>query len=147
MAEGRQCNRCLKEKPWDSFSLNSNGLNGRKSICKLCSNKAETVRLKKNKEADPESFSKARREKMLRLTYGLTPEDYSKMLLAQGNTCAICKTAENRVGDYFFVDHCHTNGHNRGLLCYHCNTLLGMCFDDIDILQSAITYLERDKNG
>jgi len=146
METGRKCNRCLIEKSWDSFAVNSCGLNGRKSICKVCSNKAETERNKKGREENPEKFYLARREKMLKFNYGLTFKDYDDMLKSQNSCCAICETGSNRVGDYFFVDHCHTNGHNRGLLCYHCNTLLGMCFDDIDILKAAIKYLEKDKD-
>jgi hypothetical protein len=44
-------------------------------------------------------------------------------------------------GCSFNVDHCHKTGENRGLLCQHCNLLLGQCKDSVDILQKAIDYL------
>lgn len=41
------------------------------------------------------------------------------------------------------VDHCHENGHVRGLLCSSCNTAIGLLRDDPAILRSAIAYLEK----
>jgi hypothetical protein len=43
------------------------------------------------------------------------------------------------------IDHCHTTGVVRGLICFSCNTALGHFKDDIDVLKSAIRYLERFK--
>lgn len=47
--------------------------------------------------------------------------------------------------DKLYIDHCHTNGHVRGLLCQKCNSALGLLQDDINILTNAINYLK--KNG
>ena len=43
-------------------------------------------------------------------------------------------------------DHCHTNGHFRGWICDRCNKTLGLVYDDIDLLNAMINYLEKD-NG
>ena len=40
-------------------------------------------------------------------------------------------------------DHCHISGLSRGMLCTKCNVLLGMCKDDIEVLKSAIKYLNK----
>lgn len=42
-----------------------------------------------------------------------------------------------------YIDHNHTTGEVRGLLCSNCNTILGLCNDNIIILQSAISYLNK----
>jgi hypothetical protein len=68
------------------------------------------------------------------------------MLLSQDNKCMICKNehAFDRYG-VLAVDHCHSSGEIRGLLCFKCNTVLGSVNDDINILQQAINYLNKFK--
>ena len=75
--------------------------------------------------------------------FGITPERYDAMLEAQGGGCAICGTAEpgGRWGTYFAVDHCHTTGEVRGLLCGRCNVMLGNAQDDAGRLELAAAYL------
>lgn len=80
----------------------------------------------------------------LRVKYGLTLEEYEAMLAKQGGKCAICCTSEwpgrhNRP----HVDHCHTTGRVRGILCTSCNSGLGRFRDRIDLLEAAIVYLGR----
>jgi hypothetical protein len=73
------------------------------------------------------------------------------MLKEQGGCCAICKVTENYKGhtgyrkDWSFsVDHCHTTGKVRGLLCNQCNRGIGMLQDDTNILKAAINYLDSE---
>ena len=56
-------------------------------------------------------------------TYGLHPEDYRKMLSEQGGVCKICGLSNYRDKREarLCVDHNHTTGRVRGLLCYGCN--------------------------
>lgn len=75
--------------------------------------------------------------------YGLTQEDYDRMLEEQGFACAICGVMVATVLD---VDHCHQTGVNRGLLCQKCNKAIGLMNDDIYVLHAAIKYLERSKD-
>jgi len=80
--------------------------------------------------------------KNLRISYNLSVEQYAKMFDSQNGQCAICKgslKAQNKKS--FCVDHCHINLINRGLLCNLCNLGLGYFKDDINILKSAIGYL------
>lgn len=76
--------------------------------------------------------------------YGLTPDDYTKMLLQQNNVCAICHQPETTRYKYrLCVDHDHITGKVRGLLCHMCNTGLGKFFDNPDTLISASNYLKE----
>ena len=81
------------------------------------------------------------RNKVLKCRYGITLEDYARMLAEQGGSCAICFTEpqKSRVLD---VDHCHVTGTVRGLLCRSCNLTLGRMNDDADTLRRAADYLE-----
>lgn len=67
------------------------------------------------------------------------------MLSAQAAACAICRTTKPNGpgGKYFMVDHCHKSGAVRGLLCAHCNFVLGYALDEIPRLQAAIEYLRK----
>jgi len=72
--------------------------------------------------------------------YKLSIEDYIKIFNKQNGLCFIClKKQETK---RLFVDHCHVTKKVRALLCYHCNTMLGMCKEDVSILESAIRYLK-----
>lgn len=59
--------------------------------------------------------------------------------------CMICATAFHLTKKGKIVDHCHVTGVIRGIICHHCNVGLGMFKDDIDLLKSAIRYLEAYK--
>ena len=77
--------------------------------------------------------------------FGLTTEAFSEMLERQGGKCAICQTSNFNFshGKRPHVDHDHTTGKVRGLLCGKCNVALGHARDDVKILESAINYLKK----
>jgi len=80
--------------------------------------------------------------------YNLTYEQYAKMLLGQNGVCSICGLPETvkQKGKLrpLSVDHCHRTNTVRGLLCSRCNTAIGLLGDDINIMASAISYLQQD---
>jgi len=81
----------------------------------------------------------ANRASSLKRHFNLTLEEYAAMNTAQGGTCAICNCPP---GDTpLCVDHCHTTGRVRGLLCRLCNTALGQFQDSMERLARAILYL------
>ena len=99
-----------------------------------------------------ENMSPEKREAMLeqkRITtmmrrYGLTPDDYRKMLLSQGGTCALCsRTSEDERYKRLNIDHCHDTGKVRGLLCTPCNHAIGVLGDTAEHIRRAVAYLER----
>jgi len=60
----------------------------------------------------------------------------------QNYKCAICLTENPGGKGKFYIDHCHTTGKNRGLLCSCCNILLGQAKESKETLMNAIKYLE-----
>lgn len=83
----------------------------------------------------------------LRKAFGITLADYNRMLEAQGHVCAICKQPEVEIRkgklQSLGVDHCHSTGAVRGLLCIACNGGIARFKDRTDLLQSAIAYLQK----
>ena len=83
----------------------------------------------------------------LQRTFGIDMTDYIRMAVEQKNLCAICGQPETQKrGDKLktlAVDHDHTTGTIRGLLCSDCNTGLGKLKDDKAVLNAAIAYLDR----
>ena len=86
----------------------------------------------------------ARKQKTywLRNKYGISADDYDNMLEAQGHRCACCGTDEP-TGYNWHVDHNHSTGDVRGLLCSKCNQGIGLFDESIEKLNSAIAYLEK----
>jgi hypothetical protein len=70
--------------------------------------------------------------------YKLSKQDYITLLVTQKCVCAICGGSKALV-----VDHCHSLGHVRGLLCRACNTGLGFFGDSIERLEEAVKYLKK----
>ena len=74
--------------------------------------------------------------------YGITPEQYEVMLKEQKDKCKICERMFDEETTVPHVDHCHSTGKVRGLVCRSCNTGLGFFEDNTEWLKKAITYLE-----
>lgn len=75
----------------------------------------------------------------LRREYGLSVAQYEEMVVAQRGGCAICGCAMERA----YIDHDHTTGLVRALLCLNCNTGLGQFEDSAALLEEAARYLRR----
>jgi len=84
------------------------------------------------------------KRKHLQYSYGILLEEYEIMRESQKCRCYICGKHENDTNrKRLFVDHCHTTGKIRGLLCQQCNTALGMVNEDVDILFAMVSYLQE----
>jgi len=64
-----------------------------------------------------------------------------QLMIKQNGCCAICGIAEKNLNRRLSIDHCHKTNEIRGLLCFHCNSLIGFAKENTNILQSSITYL------
>lgn len=76
--------------------------------------------------------------------YGITLEDYGTRFLSQAGACAICKEQPTD-DDPLAVDHDHSTGAVRGLLCRACNIGLGCFKDNAAHMGRAIAYLVESK--
>jgi hypothetical protein len=105
----------------------------RRSIgqCIQCSNNAASD------SAWCEAHRDRRRETKLMRNYNIGASHRDAMVERQGGLCAICKTSKATR-----IDHNHTTGYIRGMLCDHCNTGLGLFKDSINNLLSAATYVQ-----
>lgn len=72
--------------------------------------------------------------------YGCTHKELLQMLTEQGNGCAACHAPITE--ETLHVDHCHSTGRIRGLLCRACNLSLGQGHDDLQRMRSLVVYLE-----
>jgi len=143
------CTRCKQNKTEEEMSKDTNRKKGISSWCKSC----RTSSAKTWKNNNPNRLTKRNsptyevaRNYILKHRYGISGEDYSNLLKQQNNCCAICKRNINQITYHLHVDHCHTTGEVRGLLCAPCNRYLGYIKDDKTILNTAILYLKERYN-
>ena len=144
------CVRCNKKKDSSQFNKRSTSVDGLAYHCRDCAKVAyrihyysdehiDTIRAKSRiwAKENPDTVRNARFKRL----YGITLEQYQKMLDKQEGCCATC--GDNP--DTLCVDHDHVTGKVRGLLCNKCNRALGFFQDDLDILKQAVKYLRKYK--
>lgn len=102
------------------------------------------LRIKKNKSVSAKKCHEKNPEKhknsVLKSKFNISLEDFKNLILIQNNKCKICSKESKLV-----IDHNHTNGKIRGLLCDSCNKGLGFFKDKIESLSSAINYLNKNE--
>ena len=147
--ETKTCTQCGQPKSIDEFARAGNRYGSeRRSYCKECGNAATREYAQANKAKRNERLREWRRKNpeaarakdiraRLKRKYGLTPDDVDVMREAQDGRCLIC-----RVEGTLFVDHCHTTGRVRGLLCPSCNTFLGRVEANCEILARMAEYAD-----
>lgn len=130
------CKSCQLEKTLDCFSK-GNGKHKKLNVCKEC----DAARRRKY-HAGLTVEQKAQKALIQRISdykrvYGLPDEMAEKLANNREGSCEICGETK-----FLVVDHCHTSGNVRGLLCQHCNSVLGYAKDNIEVLKNAIHYLQ-----
>lgn len=131
----RWCSKCKQFQPVERFSTDP-GRGGLQRVCKDCANAYQKKWYAQNREAI------ALRKRALQ--HGITVEQYQEMFEAQEGRCAICGE-EDPSSAGLNVDHCHTSGRVRSLLCGPCNRGLGQFRDDPHLLRLAASYLESHR--
>lgn len=82
-----------------------------------------------------------RRDQYLRRTYGISLEEYGKVLDKQGGGCYGCGKGHGTRS--LHVDHSHRSKVVRGILCVHCNSALQKLRDNPDIARNLAAYLDE----
>ncbi len=140
----RVCSRCLVEKPEEDFYLHKGKRTSpgyRNPSCKTCQNKASSEWAKNN----PEAVKRFRRKSKLKEKYSISEDDFNYLLSKQNYRCYICNIVPTR-DRHLNVDHCHTTGKVRKLLCDKCNMALGLVNDSKETLLKMFNYLEEHQN-
>lgn len=92
--------------------------------------------VRRGAQRSPEATARQRRAWRMRSKYGLTPAEVLAMRARQGGACGICKQVVDLV-----IDHDHSTGRVRALLCRTCNLALGYLRDDPSLADAAAQYL------
>lgn len=128
------CPKCDEVKPLEDFCKDSQNKRGIAAYCRECLSKKGKTAYVEHKDRYIGFYLKKK--------YGMSLTEYNEMLDSQGGVCKICNkpTANDK---RLCVDHCHKTLKVRGLLCNGCNLVLGKINDDVNLLRSAIDYLEK----
>lgn len=125
------CKKCHTEKDDLEFSINST--TGKlHSYCRSCYN--ELQRKLPSRQGSKRQYN-----------FGMIAKDFNSLVNKQKGICPICENLleyGNQV-----IDHDHKTQVIRGVLCRRCNTLLGLCRDDPQVLLRGVKYLEKHKNA
>lgn len=132
--ETKTCYSCKSTKPVSEFYKSNTHYYQRE--CKECNKHRKSAWHKTDDGKRSSANTKLKRR------FGITLEDYEKMYKEQGGKCLICEATESTLGHRLAVDHCHTSGKIRGLLCKACNLGLGYYRDNETYLANAIRYLK-----
>jgi len=132
----RVCSKCGKENPTSEYRKRSNK-------CRSCRNKYALDWGKKNPEKLRGIILRSKLNGWNERRHGITPEEYNRMFIEQNGMCAICGVHQSKLNKRLCIDHDHSTGKIRGLLCNHCNFVIGHAHDNPDILMSAIVYLKK----
>jgi hypothetical protein len=139
----KRCTKCGEEKPLSGFYSNRSKSSGWESQCRSCqiAGKAKRYREDDDFRLRRLIYWRARNGR----SYSLTTDEYKEMVIRQGGRCAICGSSDTAL----CIDHCHSEGSVRGLLCNSCNLGLGFFKDDPSRLGKAIRYIEmsQSENG
>jgi hypothetical protein len=153
-AVSRTCTKCKKAKPLDQFRIRTRKTPRPRSVCMKCeaaytrslrqSLPIEERRRRKVLASAKEKLSPKYRARLLRTSIKLLGLDSEKDLilaaLEKQKVCAICHNAPR---GRLRIDHNHSTGKYRGLLCDNCNIGLGHFKDSPELLRKAIRYLKE----
>jgi hypothetical protein len=160
----KRCAKCQEDKPKQAFGIAQGKL---RSYCKECRRKDSAEYRRTHLEASRKSVRnwmgkhrdraakasrdwhfrnrESRKDRARVRRYGAGAAQYTAFCARQGGLCAICRE-RNTKGRDLAIDHDHSTGRIRGLLCTRCNLLLGLAKDSVDRLLEAALYLEKGRS-
>jgi hypothetical protein len=140
------CFACKEWKDASNYWVQSSSKDGLQTYCKKChyrKNKSKRHLYKETDKAYKDKYKSRGKDLSLQNTYGITLEEYLSIKEKQDNACAICHTKESLLRKSLAVDHNHSTGKIRGLLCSRCNRGLGFFQDNSSLLNKARIYLDE----
>jgi hypothetical protein len=164
----KTCIKCHLKKQFFEFNSHRTNLDGLAGSCKACAKayskarydadpKAAHARYKAWKARNPKRVKELAKQwahanrhnwyyRHIKYKYGLSKARYLQMIADQSGHCKMCPV-EHTDSVKLHVDHDHTTGLVRGLLCVDCNALLGHAHDNESILFNAIEYLRQSQKS
>lgn len=136
--EYNNCGRCKETKKGDWAFVDDS-----RKRCIRCGDIKNTDEFKTRASV---TCNRCRKNTELQRLFGVSVDEYEGLLERQHGRCLICGTHYTDLNKMLGVDHCHTTGQVRGLLCNSCNMGLGLFHDDPSSLQRAIGYLTRQES-
>lgn len=155
----KTCTKCNQTKKRNEFYKRKSSKDGLNLWCKICHvnnnntwTKANLEFVKEKKREFYYADLNRVRNKELKHKFGITKDEYDDLHKTQNGKCKICDQKETTPGRNgklrpLAVDHCHSTGVVRGLLCAKCNTGLGLLNESVFILEKAIEYLKAARLG
>jgi hypothetical protein len=136
----KTCTKCGETKPLSEFYIDRAKPDGKRNFCSTC----DKEKSKNYREKFPEKSKDQVRSSKLKIKYNIDLLKFKSMVQDQENKCAICKK-EFWDPRYTCVDHCHTTGKVREILCGPCNTGLGLFKESEETILNALKYLKKHK--
>jgi hypothetical protein len=144
----KACLSCKIEKALVDFPKRLKGSkDGFRNTCSSCRKESD----KRRRQENIEKYKQRDRAYYIRnisniykTKYGISLEDYNILFDKQQGKCKCCNMHQQELKAALAVDHCHTTGIIRGLLCKQCNLALGNVKDNIQTLKNMIEYLKHD---
>ena len=114
--------------------------------CKCCGDRKTPSEFRKRTEATHTGYRTSckacerlgRRDRYLMERYGIDHSEYEELVSESGG-CEICGSQGS---PWLCVDHCHSTGKIRGILCNNCNTGVGLLGDTEEAVLRAVQYLK-----
>jgi hypothetical protein len=150
-----RCWSCNQLKPPSNFYKDKSKHWAISGDCKCCRKAGSQEWRKRNSERDKEAkrqWWKKNKIKKRLITWRqsgikITLDEFNLLKSNQGGKCAICFRPDEGYKKSLAVDHDHKTGKVRGLLCGSCNVGIGQFKDSVDLLNSAIGYLNDRTNN
>jgi len=149
------CNGCKEWRSKGDFNKDPKSPDTLHYRCRLCRKKYRrqqevkertSVYNKKYAEQNPELMKAKDRKNSLKRFWNMTPEQFEALKEKQGGTCALCNKTESNPHKNLCIDHDHTTGKIRGLLCDNHNRAMGLFKDSIEDMEKAIQYLKNHRS-
>ena len=167
----KRCSKCERTLSVSKFYKNKSKKDGLTTECKECCKRRVPAGKRREKylqyQRDYNKRNREKRRAQSRARYkkqgvrdgllrrlkklGITYKDYQELAQSQENRCGICgkKSSDKYRGKprSLHIDHCHTTGKIRGLLCATCNHGIGNFYDNPLLLKKAISYLKKHERN
>lgn len=145
------CCNCKLDKHTSEFEkyTDENGKIKSWKTCNECYQNETAPAWKRNsyKRGELEKDVNSSRKSFNYKQYGITVEQYNELYQKQKGCCAICGIHQSELKKSLCIDHDHSTGKIRGLLCSNHNTGIGLLNDNYEMILKAAIYLHKHKES